>query len=409
MATPQLKYVTAAEAAATLGISSATLYSYVSRGQIRSEPVDGDSRARRYRADDVAALVARRVHRHHPEQVAQEALDWGAPVISSALTLIDDERLYYRGHDVLHLASTVTFEAVIALLWTGDLQAADRLFPMPRGPTALPAEMQSLNNLPLMTRLTIALAAAEAHDLAAHDLRPVALVRTGGRVLDVMMAVLAPTNEGDLIAQRLAIAWTSAGSPSAAERELVNSALILCADHELNASSFAARVVASTEATLYSVVIGGLAALQGAKHGGGTSRALALLDELLRSANIHEAVADRLRRGERLPGFGHRLYPTGDPRARYLLAKVRQYKAQSPVIQVADALIDLAQSCIDQAPNVDLALAVLARSLNWPGETALALFALGRLAGWVGHAIEQYAVGQLIRPRAAYRGPLPPL
>jgi citrate synthase len=374
---------------------------------IRSEAVEGDSRARHYRAEDIEVLVARRSHRRNPDQVAQKALDWGAPVIYSALTLIDGQRLYYRGQDVLQLAVTERFEHVAALLWTGDGENAASLFTANRPPVAIPHEMMEWPDLPVMTRLTIGMSLTEAHDLAAHDLRPTAVVRTGVRLLDLAVAILGAA-AGDLpIAERLAMAWSPNDPTDSHTALLINAALIVCADHELNASSFTARVVASTEPTLYGVVVGGLAALQGVKHGGGTGRALALLEELQRGPSVYTAMADRLRRGETLPGFGHRLYPDGDPRAKLIFNLLHQYCPQSTTIRVIDQLTVFARESIDQPPNVDLALAALAQSMNWPGERALALFALGRMAGWVGHALEQYAVGQLIRPRAAYTGSLP--
>jgi citrate synthase len=195
--------------------------------------------------------------------------------------------------------------------------------------------------------------------------------------------------------------WRQVG-PQASR--LINAALILCADHELNVSSFAARVAASGEAQPYAVVAAGLAALQGAKHGGMTRRAEALLREIGRPGQVDQAITDRLRRGETIPGFGHPLYPDGDPRARLLLGLVRETALESPAIRLVDLVCARMLDAVQLAPTIDLALAALALTLDLPADSAVCLFAVGRTVGWVGHAIEQYERGQLIRPRASYVG-----
>ena len=188
---------------------------------------------------------------------------------------------------------------------------------------------------------------------------------------------------------------------------LIDRALVLCADHELNVSSFTARCVASAGATPYAVVVAGLAALGGVKHGGNTERVEAFLGEIEASDDAERAVAARLRRGEAVPGFGHPLYPDGDPRAEALLAVLGGAypgsRARQPAAEAAKAVGDL----MDERPNVDFALVALARTLRLPPGAALALFALGRTVGWVGHAIEQYQADIILRPRALYVGEQP--
>ena len=180
--------------------------------------------------------------------------------------------------------------------------------------------------------------------------------------------------------------------------------LILCADHELNASTFTARVVASTGAHLYLVVTAGLAALQGFKHGGNTL----LVEKLLREVSTPEAarrvIAEHLRRGEYIPGFGHRLYPYGDPRAALLLRLIAQSFPDAPTMDLANTIAEVVLEVTGKKPNVDFALVVLAQTLSLPPESALALFALGRTVGWIAHAIEQYQREELLRPRAQYVG-----
>ena len=189
--------------------------------------------------------------------------------------------------------------------------------------------------------------------------------------------------------------------------EVLRSTLILCADHELNVSSFAARCVASAESHPYAVVSAGVAALEGPKHGGAGARVDSMLVSLRRGGNLRTGISARLRRGEAISGFGHPLYPAGDPRATMLLELLRtRYPRASETAFVLD-VAEAAESVIREKPNLDFALAGIARVLQLPADAGLALFAIGRTVGWIGHAIEQYATGQLIRPRAKYVGVVP--
>lgn len=402
------RYLTAKEAAEKLNITAATLYAYVSRGLLRSEATD-DKRQRRYYAEDVEKLLSRREARRDPESVAKEALRWGAPVLESAITLIAEGKFYYRGHDVLELAQTARTEDVAALLWTGQIQDAQRLF---EGRISVQPYEAMLRHLaadgarlsPLAMLQTI-LPVAATDDPGAYDLRPQAVPYTGARILRLMIALAA----GDVpdtrsLAGMLQQGWVP--DDPQAER-LINATLILCADHELNVSAFAARTVASAGSTPYSAVMGGLAALQGYKHGGHTVRVEALLREAATPGAIRDVIARRLQRGEIVPGFGHKLYPQGDPRAALLLRLVQEAYPRSEAVVKADAAIKAAAEMLREDPTVDFALVTLCDALGLPEGTAIALFALGRTIGWIGHAIEQYSDGNLIRPRALYRGEQP--
>jgi citrate synthase len=183
--------------------------------------------------------------------------------------------------------------------------------------------------------------------------------------------------------------------------------LVLCADHELNVSSFTARCVASSGASPYGAVIAGLAALEGPRHGGSSARAEAMLAELGRQRRLRAALAARLRRGDRVEGFGHPLYPDGDPRAAAILGWLRAALPGSVEVAFVRAVAAAATAATGEAPNLDFALAATARVLKLPAGAPLMLFAIGRAIGWIGHALEQYATGQLIRPRAKYVGVVP--
>jgi citrate synthase len=244
-----------------------------------------------------------------------------------------------------------------------------------------------------------------SEDPMAYDLRPVAVEQTGIRILRLLTAVAGGQVEENGIAQTLAQSWMP-GQPSKVTR-LLNAALILLADHEFNVSSFTARCVASAGATPYEVVTAGLAALQGAKHGGAVNRVEALLDEIQKPANTARVLSRRLKRGDDIPGFGHRLYPEGDPRARGLLELMSDAIPRSPVLSLSKAVIQEAKALIGEDPNSDFALAVLARLLNLPEGHGLGIFALGRTIGWLAHAMEQYQSDRIIRPRARYIGRMP--
>jgi citrate synthase len=154
------------------------------------------------------------------------------------------------------------------------------------------------------------------------------------------------------------------------------------------------------------VVIAALAALEGTRHGGHTVQVSALLDAA--ADGVRPAVGAFLRDGGALPGFGHPLYPEGDPRARLLLALLGERCPEAPPVTLAADLCAAVYGGLGLYPTIDLALAVLARTLGAPRHAPLALFALGRTAGWLAHAGEQYALGRLIRPRARYTGVIPP-
>lgn len=398
--TSPARFLTARETAERLGISLPTLYSYVSRGLIRSETADAAARTRRYHAADVEALLERKHGRRNPLMVAQSALDYGLPVLDSALTSIEDDRLCYRGYDALRLAQERTVEEVATLIWL-DRFDEDGLFAAQSGR----AEAMRVQVRPEIgvqhpiERYQAALARAGMDDLLAHNTEALALAATGARILQLLAAITLDQPVSLPLARSLQAAWAP-DHPVAAD--LISAALILCADHELNVSAFTARCVASAGSTPYAVVIAALSALQGHRHGGHTARVAALLRAA--QEGVLDAVSGYLRAGDPLPGFGHPLYPDGDPRARLLLEMTAVSCPDAAAVLLARSLCETVFESLGLRPTVDLALEVTARSLGLPAHAALAIFALGRTIGWIGHAGEQYASGQLIRPRARYVG-----
>jgi citrate synthase len=375
-----------------MSVSLPTLYAYVSRGMIRSEP--GSGRERRYRAEDIERLIQRR-----ERDTAGAALDWGAPVLDSAITAIGPQGPCYRGRDALRLAREASVREVAGLLWQIDgagVFAADNL---PQIEPSWRAVEIAASDLPVLERCLAMLPHAAASDVRAYDFSPRSVAMTGARILRLLAGIIgarAPSLRP--IDAVLADAWR-AGTQG---RQLLRAATILCADHELNVSAFTVRCVASAGASPYLAVLAGLAALRGQRHGAMTERAGAFLETVLAVPDIAREVADRLRRGEAPPGFGHPIYPEGDPRARLLLDLLEE--AQSGVAATARRVAAAVTAATGQLPNIDWALGVLARHLQLEPGAVLGLFALGRTIGWIAHAQEQYASGRLIRPRARYVG-----
>jgi citrate synthase len=391
-------WIAAAEAARILGVTRTTLYAYVSRGFIRSQALPGSTRERAYSREDVERLRLRTEERRAPDKAAARALHWGLPTLESHITLIDGRRLYYRGIDTAVLARSRSLEEVAGLIWTGGFETAGTAAANERVPWRH-------SRLPFTARAHSALAAAGAGEPMAFDLRAPSVARTGWRILRLLTS--AGTNassDGATVDAALARAWT-VGTRGV---DVVRAALVLCADHELNVSSFTARCVASAGAHPYAVVIAGLAALEGPRHGGAAARVQSMLQSLRRERPLRAALGARMRRGEAIDGFGHPLYRDGDPRARLLLELLGERYAASAEYRFVMEFARAASAITGEHPNIDLGLAAVERVLKLPAGAALILFAVGRSVGWIGHAIEQYATGQLIRPRARYVGVLPP-
>jgi citrate synthase len=392
--------LSAQEAARRLAVKPATLYAYVSRGLLRSAP-GPQGRARRYYAEDVARL--KRLRQTGGRGSPPKPFDSLAPVLDTRLSLIENGRLYYRGVDASLLAESAGLEEVARLLWGEDAPEVcavahlapplKRLLATPRLPAAA------------IDRARAILIGLGNEDVGALDVAPHAVARTGARLVPALAAAVTgamPTAAP--LHRQMAAAWRL----DAAGADLIRRCLVLTADHELNASTYVGRCIASTGASPYAALLGALCALSGPRHGGETSRVEALLREALHRGDMRTVVAERLQRGERIPGFGHPLYPDGDPRAKHILAAVsasRYARQGEAVVRIARAVAEL----IGRQPNVDFALGLVAVVLKLPPGSGLGLFLVGRSAGWIAHAIEQYATQTLIRPRARYIGTPPDL
>lgn len=385
-------YVTAREAAAELNISRATLYAYVSRGLIRSEAQAG-GRQRLYSTEDIRRIRAKKTDRTSVSDSLNSALNWGGPVLESEITLIQDGALYYRGRDVVALSASASLETVAGLLWrTDEFDPFDG-----NPPPSMPAP-----DAPGIAASIAMLNQAGQTDDRVFNLTPRSVAATGARILRIMSGAFGGQVDVDDAHSALATGW---GRPDAAEA--IRAALVLCADHELNASTFVVRCVAGTGATPYAAVIAGLNALSGPRHGGMTDRVAALLREVSQFETPRAAIYDRLKRGDPLPGFGHELYPDGDIRGQALMQVLEAEPTGREAFETVRKVTEAVEDLTGQRPNIDFMLEALRLVYRLPDIAPFALFAVGRTVGWIAHAQEQYETGKLIRPRAKYTGETP--
>jgi citrate synthase len=398
-------YLTTAETARRLGIKPATLYAYVSRGVLHAHR-PSDARASLFHPEEVERLRAR------PARAARPELS-----IPSGITLLRPDGLYYRGADAIRLAATHSYEQVAALLW--DVPPGEAAGWHATGPALQAAggaqRALSPDSLPL-ERLQAAVAAVATTDPLRFDVTPAAVRRLAPGLITSMVAALQPppepprataggTSAGRTLARSLAAALTGR-PPTATLTRLLNTALVLLADHELAASTVAVRIAASTRSPVYGCVAAGLGVLQGPLHGATSLRAEDLLSQIRAPAEAQTVIRAHLSRGDQLWGFGHPLYEDGDPRAAALLPLILA-SAPARKRKSVEALVAFAADNSLPPPTIDLALAALAHAWSLSRGAGQAIFAVSRTAGWIAHAIEEYERKASYRIRATYTGPPP--
>ncbi|HWW99564.1 citrate synthase family protein [Collimonas sp.] len=393
------KLLSAAEAASLLGVSAATLYSYVSRGMLSSLPGTSE-RSKLYPRDQVLRLAARRKDGRQAGHTVEQAIDWGKPILESRITLIEHGVIRYRGHDAMKLAHSATLEQVAAILWDSSEDCFNGAAPA-IDPQRWSAMRQPFAGCPPLQRAAALLAAA------APTLPQSEALADGAQLMRVLAAALL---DADISTAPLHQQCREAWRLGAERADLLRAALIACADHELNVSTFTVRCVASTGAPLPAALLAGLSALSGPRHGGESLRVWAMIDAAMASADMPGLLRRHLSEpglvlgyGSRLPGFGHPLYPEGDPRGRMLIEMLKAQAGNTGVAALL-AIAEAASELTGHAPNIDFALAAIEHAFGLVRGASQTLFALGRCAGWIAHANEQAASGQLIRPRARYVG-----
>jgi citrate synthase len=396
--------IDAAEAARRLGVKPATLYAYVSRGVLRRRP-GSDGRRSMFDAAEVAVLA----RRGRPRRAAETEL-----VVESAVTALVGDRPYYRGRDVLALAGTAGYEQVAAWLWTGEPEAftdpvpawrmaPDTLASVRDAQRGLPADLLPLDRMPVIVTVLAGLDPLRFH------LDPPAVIAAGQSIVAGLVEGLpvpdGGTRRDGSVAERL---WSRlTPRPPDGLLDVLEATLVLLADHELAASTLAARVAASVRADPYAVVLAGLGVLSGPLHGGASLAAERMLAEVRDPSDAARVIGDRLRRGDRIPGLGHRVYPGADGRGARLMGLLRAAVPGHERLVAAEAVIAEAGRRKLPAPNVDLAVACLVRVADMVPGAGAAIAAVARTAGWLAHGMEEYARGRMLRPRAVYTGPRP--
>jgi citrate synthase len=427
------------EVARRLGVKRETVYAYVSRGLLERHPASGPHDSQ-FDPEEVERLAARA---RRPDR--SSALE---VVVETELTLLDPAgRLSYRGRDAVELARFRSFEEVVALLWDGGPPTPWHLDE--ERAAAVDALTDAIGReAPDGERIAAVVATLAARDPERDSRNPTSVRRAGADVFAGTLAVL-PSFEGHMtrkarkhvdgagLAERLWVALAGDGArPRPEQVGTLNAALVLLADHELAASTFAARVAASAWAGPYRVILAGLGPLGGALHGGAGLVVEALLDEVVAGADPGELLDARLASGP-VPGFGHRVYRDRDPRADHLLERLGLERGRpslhdtdrgrpslsigslrspapvkvlrgSPAVEAAAGLLDAAAERGLPAPNVDFALAALVRAHGLRPGSSATIFTVARIAGIVAHALEEYEHRLRFRPRASYVGPTPP-
>jgi citrate synthase len=387
------------EAARRLGVKPETIYAYVSRGLLLRDPASRPHRSL-FARDEVERLAARA--RRTDRSGALEV------VVETELTLLDPPgRLLFRGRDAIDLARHRTFEEVAALLWDG---AAPAPWELERGAAGAVSSLADVlgEDLDATERIPAIVATLAATDALRADRRPDAVRRAGVRIFAGILEGLPrqgmPVDSG--VAARL---WDALVAderrPKPPQLAALNAALVLLADHELAASTLAARVAASTWADPYRVVLAGLGPIGGALHGGAPAAVESILASIDSPPDVPRVLDQHLALGRPLPGFGHRVYRDRDPRADHLLQLLPRSAEAPEDAKKVNALLELAAVRGLPAPNVDMALAALAHSMRLRAGAASTIFTFARIAGMLGHALEEYPHRLRYRPRATYIGP----
>jgi citrate synthase len=342
---------------------------------------------------------------------------------------IDGEagRLWYVGYDIADLAEHATFEEVVFLLHHGSLPTRDELDELEE----LLVENRELS--PFLTQLMSTLAhqaspmsmlrtsisAASTYDPDGWDQSPEAQYRKAMRLVSKTATLIAyyhrmrtgqeivPPNPK--LPHAANFLWMLSGEePDHDDADALDTTLILYADHTMNASTFTARIIASTLSDMFSAITGAIGALKGPLHGGANEEAMKAAEEIGEPENAEAYVRDRLARHEKIMGFGHAVYRTMDPRATVLKALAREVGARHGDERWADIFEALQTTVYEQKqlwPNVDLYAAGVYHSLGIPTDLMTPVFALARMAGWTAHVREQYADNKVIRPGSNYVGP----
>ena len=408
-------YLSRDEVLEYLHIKSQTLYSYVSRGFIRSVP-QPDRRSSFYLREDVEKVRSRSVARAGHGPAAASAMRWGEPVIVTRLTELTEAGPRYRSRLAVELARARTpFENVAEYLWTGELAEEPLVWkqtPDPAGLAKLLATAARLHPqahiLQLMSMTVLGLGIAEGN--RRERIRLGSTPATAGRRLIRAFSgtlgflaprhAYAPLEDGEPVAAGIARIFGIA--PHALHLDALNAALVAVADHELNPATFAARVAASGSADMHSCIGAALDTHYGTLVGRTCDRAEEFFEPPSDPDTVFERAMAMRAASRSLPGFNHPVYQNGDPRGRLMMELAMLVGGSRRVVSnMMMTLRRLDEEC-GARPTVESALVLLCRALGLPDRSAAGIYALGRTAGWVAHVIEQRLAGFMIRPRAQF-------
>jgi citrate synthase len=358
--------------------------------------------------------------------VAGKGLE-GVTATTSAISSIIGSTLTYRGIDINELAEHSSFEETAYLLWFGELPNRSQLDSFCRSLAEnreIPAHLIDLMRgfpagVNAMAALRTAVSALAFYDPQAQDMSTEANRAKAIRLLAQFPTVVAaiyrlregkePVPPDSSINEATDfLRMLNGEQPSDAAAHVMDLALVLHADHELNASTFAARVAASTLSDMHSAVVAALCTLKGPLHGGANEAVMCTLEQIGSVENVTPWLEDALARKERIMGFGHRVYKEGDPRARWLKRMSEQLAGETGNRQwyeMSARMEDQMKADKGLLPNVDFYSASVYTYLGMPRDLFTPIFAVSRVSGWIAHILEQYADNRLIRPRAEYVGP----
>jgi citrate synthase len=403
MQAPGKQFLSASEAARRLGVKFDTIYANVSRGLLTRH---GSEKQSRFEAAQVERLAVRGRRNAVPKP--------SALVVTTELTEVTPDAVRYRGQSALDLARSLPFERVAEWLWAVPPEAAQP-FVAPKAAVTLARSVSAAlpDDAPPLERLRVIASVLGSTDPLRYDTSPGPVVATARGLIAGLVEGLprasaphggarAVSPEG--LALRL-FAQLTAARPTAARVRVLDAAMGLCADHALSPSTLAVRIAASQRADPYGVVQTGLGALSGALHGAASLSAEELIAEVEAGADPAHVIGARLRRGERIPGFGHALHSKADPRAPALLELVREsFEAKRGVSAAADVQLVMQERGLP-APNIDWALAVFVRAAGMVHGASEAIMAIARIAGWIAHALEEYKSPSKFPWQALYVGP----
>jgi citrate synthase len=347
--------------------------------------------------------------------------------LPSAITSIENGVLSYRGINIDELAENASFEEVVFLLWHGRLprrSEIDDLRQAIASSSALPLGLvEVMKSLPRRTTpmegLKTAIAVLATFDAESEDMSEAANARKAIRILGQIGSAVAAfdrirNNRAPLVPRPdLTLAGNflymlRGTAPDPLSVRALDKAFILHADHELNASTFAARVAAATLTDMHSAVIAAICTLKGPLHGGANEQVMKMLNEIGHPDHVEAYIRNKLQNKEKMMGFGHAVYKTGDPRAKHLREMSRQLGKltnQEQWYKMSVMIEELVSGGKGIKPNVDFYSASVYHYLNIASDLFTPVFAISRSAGWIAHILEQYANNKLIRPRAEYIGP----